>query len=215
MTYLELTNRILRRLRERPVETVNQTAYSNLIGLFINDAKTTVEEAWKWSALRTTLTANTTAGVFSYELNGSKNNFSILDVINASDNFFMQYRDAHSFNALFNNSTPSTGSPYYYSFNGVSSDGDTQVDVFPIPNDDYTLRFNVVQRSAELEEDAAVIDIPIRPIELLAYALAVEERGEDGGNTPIRAYELARLALADAITLDADKHPEELIWYSV
>lgn len=215
MTYIEIVNRILRRLRERTVETVNQTEYSTLIGILVNDAKDTIQEAWKWSALRTTLTATTTAGAFSYELNGTQNNFTVLDVINDTDNFFLKYKDAHSFNNLFLNSNPAQGSPIYYSFNGISSDGDTQVDLYPIPDGAYTLRFNVVQRTQELTSDADKFDIPARPIELLAYAMAVEERGEDAGNTAQRAYEKARIAMADAITLDADKHPEETIWYYV
>ena len=48
---------------------------------------------------------------------------------------------------------------------------------------------------------------------MLAYALAVEERGEDGGMNPVSAYARAKNALDDAIALDAIKHPEETIWY--
>ncbi len=213
MTYLDIVNKILRRLRERTVESVNQTEYSNLIGILVNDALVTVEEAWKWSALRTTLTATTTDGIFRYELQGAGSNLTMLDVLNDTDNFFMQYRTAHQFTNYFNNSTPQNGSPYFYSYNGTSSDGDTQVDLYPIPDGVYNIRFNLVRRSPQLTTDSQVIDIPSHPVELLAYAMAVEERGEDAGNTAQRAYEKARIALSDAITLDADKHPEETIWY--
>ena len=54
--------------------------------------------------------------------------------------------------------------------------------------------------------------IPTRPIELLAYALAVEERGEDGAFNPATAYALGQTALTDSISLDAGKHPEETVW---
>tara|TARA_R110002167_G_scaffold1007_5_gene4443 strand:+ start:3440 stop:4087 length:648 start_codon:yes stop_codon:yes gene_type:complete len=212
MTYLETVNKILRRLRERQVSTVEETTYSSLIGLYVNDAMQAVEEAWKWSTLRTTLTATTASGIFAYELNGSQNNFTVLDVINDSDNFFMQYREAHMFNNFFLNSEPSTGSPYYYSFNGVSSDGDTLVDVYPIPDKAYTIRFNVIQRTPELTDDADKIEVPAKAVELLAYAMAVEERGEDGGINPISAYSVANSFLTDAITLDTGKHPEEILW---
>ena len=215
MTYLETVNKILKRLRERTVTSVEETSYSALIGVFVNDAKQVVEEAWKWSALRTTLTATTTSGIFSYELNGTQNNFDVLDVINDTDDFFLQYKDAHSFNGLFLNSDPATGSPYYYSFNGISSDGDTQVDLYPIPDDTYTLRFNIVQRQPDLEAEADTIQIPAKPVELLAYAMAIEERGEDGGQQSNNAYGAYRNALADEIALDAARHPEDTIWYSV
>jgi len=64
MTYLELVNGVLRRLRENQVSAVDQNPYSLLIGDLVNDAKRIVEDAWDWSALRTTLTITTTAGYF-------------------------------------------------------------------------------------------------------------------------------------------------------
>jgi hypothetical protein len=125
MTYLQLVNNVLKRLRERTVSTVGETSYSTLISMLINDAKQEVEQAWDWSALRTTLSATTTSGIFNYELNGFKNNGKMLDVVNDTSNFFMQYETATKFNNYFLNNTPTTGEPRYYSFNGVSDDGDT------------------------------------------------------------------------------------------
>ena len=39
MTYLELVNNVLRRLREREVPTVTANTYSKLIAVLVNDAK--------------------------------------------------------------------------------------------------------------------------------------------------------------------------------
>lgn len=111
MTYLEVVNSVLKRLRERTVATVEESTYSSLIGVLVNDALRDVENAWSWSGLRTTLTATTEADVFNYELNGSQNNLTVLDVINDSDNFFLKEKDAHTFNSYFLTSTPQTGSP--------------------------------------------------------------------------------------------------------
>ena len=90
MTYLEIVNNILRRLRERTVSTVNETVYSTLIGVLVNDAKSEVENAWNWSALRNTLTLTTSSGIFNYELNGTGNSFSVMDVVSEVGNFFME-----------------------------------------------------------------------------------------------------------------------------
>ena len=215
MTYLDIVNNILRRLRERTVSTVNETNYSALIAILVNDAKEEVENAWQWSALRTTLSATTTANVFNYELNGSRNKLTVLDVVNDTSNFFMEYKTAHEFNNIFLNGTPETGEPRYYSFNGISSDGDTQVDIYPIPDGAYNLRFNVVLRSTDLVNDADTLRIPAQPVIQLAYAKAVEERGEDGGASGLSAYVTAQRVASDAIALDAAKHPEETIWYTV
>ena len=52
-------NNVLRRLREEEVTTVNENTYSKMAGDFINDAKTTVEQSYDWSALRKTVVINT------------------------------------------------------------------------------------------------------------------------------------------------------------
>ena len=53
MTYLNIMNNVLRRLREEEVSTVTESTYSKMAGDFINDAKTIVAEAADWSALCT------------------------------------------------------------------------------------------------------------------------------------------------------------------
>ena len=212
-TYLNVVNSVLKRLRERQVGTINESTYSTLIATLVNDAKETVENAWSWSGLRTTLSATTVEDTFNYELNGTLNRLTVLDVMNDTANSFMQYRTAHQFNQFFLGQTPTKGTPSYYSFNGISTDGDTLVDIYPIPDGAYDLRFNVVLRTDDLTSDADTFSIPTKPIELLTYAMAVEERGEDGGINPVSAYARANNALQDAIGLDAAKHPEETIWY--
>ena len=62
MTYLQLVNSVLRRLREDEITTVNETDYSKLVGDFVNDAIQVVENSSDWTALRTTVTVNTVAG---------------------------------------------------------------------------------------------------------------------------------------------------------
>ena len=215
MTYLELVNAVLRRLREKEVGTVSQTAYSKLIGDFVNEAKAQIENAWDWSSLRTTLALNTTSGVFNYELNGTQNNFEILDVWNDTSNIEMKPKTASWFNAEFLTAEPQSGQPMFYNFNGVSADGDAQVDVYPVPDSVYSLLFNVSMRNRVLNDDNDVIYIPHRPVILTALAMAIEERGEDGGQQSINAYQMAQNAISDEIAYDAARHPEDTVWYSV
>ena len=139
----------------------------------------------------------------------------MLDVWNDSDDIEMQYKDAYWFNREFLTATPQRGIPLYYNFNGVSVDGDTQVDIYPIPDAVYDLRFNISQRNLPLVNDVDSIVLPTRPIILLATAMAIEERGEDGGQQSMNAYAAAQSALADEIAMDAARHPEDTIWYSV
>jgi len=212
MTYLEIVNNVLKRLRERTVSTVNENTYSELIGVLVNDAKEEVENAWNWSALRTTLTVTTVASTFNYELNGTQSNFRVLDVVNDTSNFFMDYRSSNDFNRFFLTSTSASGIPRYYSFNGTSSDGDTLVDIYPIPDAVYSLRFNVIDPQAELTTESDVLLVPSKPVQMLAYAKAIEERGEDGGASSSSAYATAQRVLNDAIAFESAKHPDEAIW---
>ena len=219
MTYLELVNAVLRRLRESEVDSVqgvgNTNTYSRLIGDFVNDAKNEVENSWDWSALRSTLTLTTTPGIFNYELNGAQNNFKVLDVLNDTSNIEMQYKSSSWFNKEFLMIDPQVGEPYFYNFNGVSSDRDTQVDIYPIPDAVYDLRFNLSLRNLPLSADSDTTVLPTRPIILYATAMAIEERGEDGGQQSINAYVAAQSSLSDEIAFDAARHPEDIIWYSV
>ena len=219
MTYLELVNAVMRRLRESEVSTVqgsgNSNSYARLIGDFVNESKSQVESAWDWSALRNTLTVTTAANVFNYELNGAKSNSKFLDIWNDTSNIEMQMKDSRWFTQEFLMADPQVGIPNFYNFNGVSSDGDIQVDIYPIPDGVYALRFNLTQRNVPLSLDTDVTVLPTRPIILLATAMAIEERGEDGGQQSMNAYAAAQSALSDEIAFDSARHPEDTIWYSV
>jgi hypothetical protein len=214
MTYLQLVNSVLRRLREDEVTSVSQNSYSKLIGEFVNDSKRTVEDAYDWTALRDTLTVSTDATAFNYTLVGSGNRMKILDVANDTSNFFLQYRTSHWMNNAFLINDAPTGTPQFYSFNGVDANGDNGVDLYPKPDGVYQVRFNAVLRTDDFTEDTDNMLIPSSPVVQLATALGARERGETGGTSAAELFALADRTLADAIAFDAAQHPEETIWYS-
>lgn len=215
MTYLQLVNSVLRRLREDEVDSVAQNSYSKLVGEFVNDAKRTVEDAWDWTALRNTLTVDTIAGVYNYTLVGSQDRIKTLDVINDSSNWFMEYRPSTWMNNAYLIENPPNAAPKYYSWNGIDSNGDSAVDIYPAPDAEYNLRFNVVLRTADLIEDTDNMFIPSSPVIQIATALGARERGETGGTSAAELFALADRSLSDAIALDAARHPEETIWVTV
>jgi len=214
MTYLDLVNNVLRRMREEEVSSVSESTYSKMAGDFVNDAKKLVEAAWDWSALRTTLTITTSADIFNYVLVGSQNRIKALDVINDTSNFFMQYQPSSWFDDKYLNETPATGAPQYYTYNGIDSQGDSQIDVYPKPDGIYTLRFNCVLRNEDLTANTDQLLIPHMPVVHMAIALLARERGETGGTSTPEYFALADKYLSDAIALDAQKHPDETIWYA-
>ena len=210
MTYLECVNRVLRRLRENEVTTVNETPYSKLIGDLVNVVKVEIEDAWDWSALRTTLTATTTTSLFNYVLVGSGTRLRVLDIINDTDDFVMQQRGTKWFDQQFLLNSQQFGSPMYYNFNGVDSNGDSQVDFFPIPDGIYNVRINVVLPQAELVADSTQIKIPALLLVEGALARAISERGDDGGY--IEQEERYRSMASDLIAVEASQRLDEMIW---
>jgi hypothetical protein len=48
---------------------------------------------------------------------------------------------------------------------------------------------------------------------LLAWAKAIEERGEDGGINISSQYAVAQRSLADHIAIEAGRRPDETNWY--
>jgi hypothetical protein len=215
-TYLELVNETLVRLREPEVTAVTDNAYSKLIGRFINDAKRQVEDSYTWNALSETLTVSTSANLFNYVLTGIGQRFKVIDVINSQSDWFLNYETTRKMDELFLNSgTVLVGAPDRYNFNGVDNNGDTQVDLYPIPDGVYDIYFNVIKPQAEFTAASTQIKVPSEPVVFLAYAKALNERGEDNGVNSVEAYELYRQSLSDHIAAEANRYPEELIWGSI
>ncbi len=210
--YIQLVNDVLIRLREPEASSVSDTAYVKLIARFVNDSKRMVEDSYNWNALTETLSATTTADVFNYVLVGSGQRFRVIDVLNDTDNWFLTNAPTVWMDQQFLLTTAQKGSPQYYNFNGTNSNGDTQVDLFPIPNGTYNLRFNIIKPQEPLVNNADILLVPHEPVILGALARAQAERGEDGGVQSGETYSLYRQSLSDAISLESNRYIEETQW---
>ena len=215
MTYLQIINAVLRRLRETEVTDVNETDYSKLIGEYVNSVKKEVEAAWNWNALRTTLTLNTEDGVFNYTLLGSGSRFRVSDVVNDTSNYMLQQKGAAWMNQRFLTVDTQLSTPSFYSFNGVDSNLDSKVDLYPVPDGVYTLRFNVTIPQDDLADNTDTLQIPSEPVIQGTLARAISERGEDGGRLSNDQYILYRSAMADEIAIEAGRFSDETVWYPV
>lgn len=214
MTYLDLVNGVLRRLREEEVTSVNETTYSKMVGDFVNDAKKLVEDAWDWSMLRNDVTLNTTQGVATYALTDTQDKVKTLSVINDTSNVLIEYRPYDWFEeqAYINGSV--SGSPEYYTYNGYDANNDTQIKFYPTPDGVYDIKLKLLYNNDELSSDLDTLLIPHTPVLHLAVALLARERGETGGTSTPEYFAIADRYLSDAIAYDAQKHPEDTIWYT-
>jgi hypothetical protein len=214
-TYLELVNSVLRRLREPEATSVNDSDYVRLIATYVNDSKRQVEDSYNWNSLSDTLSTTTTADLFNYVLTGSGQRFRIIDILNDTKNNVLENRTTRWMNEKFLLQNQAKGSPLYYNFNGTDDNGDTQVDLYPIPDGAYEIRFNIILPQPELAANSDVLYVPHEPVIYGAYARAIAERGEDAGITGNEAYALYLQSLADAIALESGRYIEEQEWLSV
>ena len=215
MTYLNLMNSVLRRLREEETTSVTSTTYNKMVGDFINDAKTLVGQAADWSALRETLTISTTASDNTYSLTGGGDNVKVMSMLNDTQNCFMEYQTKDWFNDALYISNAVEGAPKYFTYNGLDGNGDTQILVGPTPDGVYSIRVDLVKRQADLAANDDSLLIPAQPVIHLAVALLARERGETGGTSTAEYFQIANQYLSDAIAIDAAKHPEEMVFRTV
>jgi hypothetical protein len=208
MTYLELVNDVLVRLREPTVTTVVLNSYSTLIGKFVNDAKRQIEDAFSWNILGTTITVTTAASTASYALTGAGQKFQVMDVINTTSNVGLTNISFVDMNRKLNFTPLVNSIPTEFAFDGVNASYDTKVNLFPIPDGVYTIKFALTVPQATLASDATVVLVPDVLVVQNAYARALVERGEDGGLSSSEAYQLYKSMLSDYIALEGTRYPE-------
>ena len=208
MTYLELINDVLIRLRETTVATNNQTSYSLLIGKFVNDAKRQIEDAFSWNVLGQTVTITTTPGTYIYSMTGAGQKFQVMDALNVTANVGLQNISFVQMNRFQNLVPAISGIPEYYSFDGVDGNGDTKVVLYARPDNVYTIPFALTVPQATLASDSTSVLVPDVLVAQNAYARGLVERGEDGGLASSEAYQLYRSMLADYIALESTRYPE-------
>jgi hypothetical protein len=196
-------------LRESTVSTVGETTYSSLIGKFVNDAKRQIEDTYNWNCLNQTITVTTASGTSSYSLTGVGQKFRVGDVINTTSYITLSNIAVADMNRKLNFGTPAQSIPSQYCFSGVDGNGDTKVDLFPIPSGVFTLKFDVTIPQANLTSDGTSVKVLDYLVTQSAYARALIERGEDGGTNSNEAYALFRGMLSDAIAMESTRYPED------
>lgn len=213
-SYLTLVNDVLAELREPTVTTVSGNLYSSLIGRFVNSCKREVEAAWRWSMLRTSFTVPTVVDQVTYNLTGTDERVQVLDAWNTTTDIELKRKTWAEMNEIYYGATPPrTGAAEYWTPNGIhSSTGAYQFDIYPRPTAVESLVFNVYRPQLDLSADADVMLVPYQPVVDGALARARYERGEDGGVSAQGQNDYMLRALANHLAIDANQHPEDLIW---
>jgi hypothetical protein len=220
MTFRELINEVLIRLREDTIATdwsgnINDsttvTAYQKVIGSLVNDAKRSIETYHDWLILRETKDITTVNGTKNYSLDSGQE-IKVIDVVNqTTSNKLVQVNRAYMNSVAY--PVEADGEPMYYAFNGADSSNNLKFDLTPIPTEAQTISFDIIKYQDELKLAATSVKIPDKPLILGAWARAISERGEDGGTQMTITAKESLESLNQAILIDSGNTQFESDWY--
>jgi hypothetical protein len=216
VTYLELVNEVLKRLREGAVDSVvsNDDVVADMVTALVNDAKRTVEDAHTWNALNYEWELSTIADTSLYSLT-SAGNYARIGYILTTYGQGLTETTLQKIRMLKAQPNTVTQQPTYYAVNGLDASGDIRIEVFPKPDGVYPLDVYGFKRQPDLVADDDVLLVPSKPVIYLALALAARERGEVGGQTAAEIFGMASRYLSDAIAWDASLNDLDNIWTTV
>ena len=213
LTYLDIVNKVLVKLRETKVNSVDYTKYSALIGAFVNDAKKEVESAYTWQALRTGVNFTSVIGQREYDLTIETTEDSrllydefgrpmVFDLTPGNE-FQLKERTHDYVETQFRLQYPTQTQTQPCIFS-LRQAGEGFIFTFleaPLEARDYLAYFCVPQE--ELANGTDTIKVPWRPVRDLALVYALDERGEEIGEPGNMAEVRYRNSLADAIAMDS------------
>lgn len=215
LTYLQLVNRVLARLRESAVATVSETIYSTFISTLVNQVKSEMEQAYYWNSLRDTYAINTSEGITSYSFTGAGPEAVVLEGWNTTSPSPLDRGTNADFNAwFFGTTSPLTGPTTNFIPAGVSVDYDLKIDIYPVPEaTTQALKFNVYKPQADLSDPADVALVPQSVLIEETIARAMNERGDDGAAKPLpgQTWIMVEL-LSSAIAREAGHDDSEMNW---
>jgi hypothetical protein len=224
MTYRELINSVLRRLRESTItsnwsgsilDSTIVNDYQKLVGDFVNESKREVEDSWNWSNLRGITTVTTSADQRAYTVTSTTERARILMAQEQSNGTILQeMSDPYLQFTKYPASAVQKTIPHYYAVTGVSTSGPLQVEFEPVPDAAYSITFRTVTPQSDFTQASDTLYVPHQPVILGAWARAIAERGEDGGSMSDMVYGQYQNALSDAIQIDAGRTVGEVDFYA-
>lgn len=219
MTYLEIVNEVLKRLREDTVTSVSDSSYSTLIGMFVKQAYQECSNAYQWPQLDETqdvaIVANDTS--FTITTDSGEGIGQIYSIYNVTDEIYMSPMAYRELRDRLTDDTD-THQPRFYSYIGQTAASTSTFYFYPKSDASYTLRVSYSRKPdlSNTMDDSTFVKIPEMPVILRSWALAISERGEDGGALSNEVDMMFMNSLADSISLYESNNPcNNLSWVVV
>lgn len=224
-TYLQLVNDVLERLRENTVTAVTDTAYSKLIGKWVNDAKRMAEDLWDWQALSTAKTINIVASTQDYVVSGLNERARLeMQVDNpawprAFDTtptdpfqlFMYPYQWIRDMRTLLAANPNNQAKPL--NFGTYKTAGGMGIGLYEVPTAPRTWTLFFIQPQEDLSSESDILTIPYTPVILIALDMALNERGEEIGEPGTTVQQRAYTHVANAVGIDAMNQPHLTTFY--
>lgn len=221
MTYLEIVNAVLMRMREDTVSTLtNQSdVVVNLVKEFVKDAVETVEAAHNWSGMYHEWDETTTAGVSTVQLTNTKKYAKIKEVhieLNGNEHRLLHNKPLSWIKERDPFGSDPQEAPMYWAVTANHpTTNNVTLRMYPTPDAAYNVKVSGYKKNDVLAADDDTLTIPTQPVMYIALALAARERGEVGGQTAAELFAMANRFLSDTIALDADMSDLDFVWETV
>jgi hypothetical protein len=165
-SYLDLTNKILRRITQSTISDVTAaTGQALIVTNMINDAQTEIANETRWYSLYATDTFATVASTSEYAV-PTDLGFAI-DIVDETNNRILFEDTIRSFDTVDPNNDHS-GNPQFFTLQGDNWR------LYPIPTGAFTMRERYWKTPATLSANADTSDLPVE-VETALFRLALSE----------------------------------------
>ena len=210
MTYLELINSVLVRLREPTVSSVSADPYTRLIGELVNDAKNAVESAAPWTDQTQFRAIDTAIGDAKTTAEGITKGSLVYSVWDRTQKRALVRTPLVNLLELRQVETDQ-GRPTKWAVQGYDGD-DLILRLHPVPDQSYQFYAVYTKTTGRLTSANNEIECPEEPVIFHAYAYAIKERGEDQGKSFLEALDSYKRSLSRAIIANASDKGGGEVW---
>lgn len=221
-TLRTVLNRVLRTVGESEVASSVGTLtdeYHILVAEFVNQFKEEIEDAHQWRSLRQVLNATVLAGTGAGTITGANERSRVVteqdarfgrvvplvfDVTDPANPIPLQDMDLAELLYRTEEGDNNAQSPQYFAVDAEEADV-LKVRIFPVPGGERTIKLTLIvpQDYLGVNDLDTNIRIPQRPLLQGSIWFALQERGEELGQSSMFTEERYRVALDDAVSRDA------------
>lgn len=215
LTFLQIINRVLERMRESTVATPTDTDYSKLVSALINQVSTEIQEAWYWHAMRETYTVSAVTGTTNYALTNSGAEAVVISGWNVTARAPMRKSTVGEMDQnFFGVDTLPLGAPTEWLVAGRDANQDQTIDIYPDPIAASTLKFTVYVPQADLSSGSTVPLVPQNVLMEETIARLRAERGDENVPQPAPGETfILKDLLASAVARDGGRTDDtEMDW---